>query len=65
MRARASGADIVLCSDVADPLAKGEQLRSMSDVLMQTITFQMQASTAEQRALCDIYIRPDISGLSE
>lgn len=62
--ARAMGADIVICSDVADPLASASELRSLAAVLMQTITFQMNASTLEQRKLCDLYIRPDISGLT-
>ncbi len=62
--ARTLGADILICSDVADPLASGEALNSLAAVLMQTITFQMNSSTGEQRKLCDIYIQPDISGLT-
>lgn len=62
--AKALGADIVICSDVADPLQSAENLRSFADVLMQTITFQMNASTDAQKKLCDLYIRPDITGLT-
>ncbi len=62
--AKALGADIIICSDVADPLLSADNLRSLADVLMQTITFQMNASTEAQRKLCDVYIRPDISGLT-
>jgi NTE family protein len=62
--ARELGATIVICSDVADRLATGAQLTSLTDVLLQTIAFQMNASTLEQRKLCDIYIRPDITGFS-
>ncbi len=62
--ARALGATIVICSDVADPLAKADQLRSLADVLVQTISFQMTASTLAQQRLCDVNIRPDISGLT-
>lgn len=62
--ARALGAEIVICSDVADPLLTGDNLRSLADVLMQTITFQMNTSTVQQQKLCDINIRPDITGLT-
>ncbi len=62
--ARKLGADIIICSDVGDPLASAENLRSLADVLMQTITFQMNASTLDQKKLCDLYIQPDISGLT-
>lgn len=62
--AKALGADIVICSDVADPLLGADDLRSLADVLMQTITFQMNASTDAQKKLCDVYIRPDITGLT-
>lgn len=62
--ARAHGADIVICSDVADPLASAADLRSLVDVLAQTIVFQSNASSAVERKLCDIYIHPDITGLT-
>ncbi len=62
--ARARGADIVICSDVADPLLRADELGSLTDVLMQTISFQMEASSASQRKLCDLYIQPDITGLT-
>ena len=58
--AKALGADILICSDVSEPPVDAVNLRSLFDVLMQTITFQMEASTAEQRSLCDVLIRPDI-----
>jgi NTE family protein len=62
--ARQRGADIVICSDVSDPLAAAADLRSLTDVLMQTVVFQSNASTAEERKLCDVYIHPDITGLT-
>ena len=61
--ARAMGADVLICSDVSSTLAAAADLQSLVDVLMQTITFQIHASTMEQRKLCDIYIRPDVEGL--
>ena len=62
--ARALGADILICSDVSDPLEEADQLANLVDILLQTVAFQMTASTAEQRALCDVVIDPDIGGLS-
>lgn len=62
--ARALGADILICSDVSEPPLAAANLRSFVDVLLQTVTFQMEASTIEQRRLCDVMIKPDIEGLS-
>jgi NTE family protein len=62
--ARALGADVVICSDVSDPLGQAEELVSLVDVLMQTASFRMYASTLEQRERCDLLIQPDIQGLS-
>ncbi|MHB1194226.1 MAG: patatin-like phospholipase family protein [Longimicrobiales bacterium] len=62
--ARALGADVVICSDVSDPLGRADQMESILDVLMQTMSFRMETSTLEQRGLCDVLIRPDIDGLS-
>lgn len=62
--ARDLGADIVVCSDVSDPLSSREELASIVDVLGQVLTLSMRRSNEEQRALCDVVIRPDIDGLS-
>ena len=61
--ARAMGADVLICSDVSSTLAAAADLQSLVDVLLQTITFQIYASTMEQRKLCDVYIRPDVEGM--
>jgi NTE family protein len=61
---RALGADVVICSDVAEPLASAAELTSLVDVLLQTIAFQMTASTDAQRALCDVVVHPDVAGFS-
>ncbi len=61
--ARALGADVVVCSDVSDPLDEAEDLVSALDVLMQSASFRMHASTVEQRKQCDVLIQPDIEGL--
>ncbi len=62
--ARALGADVVICSDVSDPLDQAEELVSLVDVLMQTASFRMYASTLDQRERCDILIQPDLDGLT-
>jgi NTE family protein len=62
--ARAPGADIVICSDVSEPPVAAADLRSFLDVMLQTLSFQMEASTLEQRRLCDVLIQADIKGLS-
>ncbi|HEX6060280.1 MAG TPA: patatin-like phospholipase family protein [Gemmatimonadaceae bacterium] len=62
--ARSLGADVVVCSDVAVPLLPSGRLESLVDVLMQTIAIYTDASSAEERRLCDVYIRPDLEGLT-
>ncbi|NIN71773.1 MAG: BamA/TamA family outer membrane protein, partial [Gemmatimonadetes bacterium] len=58
------GADVIICVDVSDPLAPADSIRTLLDVLDQSISFRTTASTEEQRRLCDVIIEPDIEGLS-
>ena len=60
---RALGADIVVCSDVSEPLLDASRLRTMLDVLNQAIGDHGVESTLQERAGCDVYIRPDLAGL--
>ena len=62
--ARTLGADILICSDVSGPLLKGDDLRSIVDIVVQTVAFQMAEHNEEQRRLCDVLIQPDVKGLS-
>lgn len=62
--ARTLGADILICSDVSGPLLKGDDLRSIVDIVIQTVAFQMAEHNEEQRRLCDVLIQPDVNGLS-
>lgn len=62
--ARDLGADFIICSDVSGPLYQADSLRSFIDILMQSISFEMNVSTVAQRKLCDVLIQPDIAGLS-
>lgn len=62
--ARALGADILICSDVSGPLLKGDDLRSIVDIVVQTVAFQMAEHNEQQRRLCDVLIQPDVKRLS-
>jgi NTE family protein len=62
--AEALGAGLLVCSDVSAGLEPVENLGSAVAILMQTITFQMALSTAEQRRRCDVVIEPDAEGLA-
>lgn len=61
--ARDRGATVVICSDVSGGLADAAKVRSVIDVVSQMVAFEMTASTAEQRRLCDVIIQPDTKGL--
>lgn len=60
---RALGAELVICSDVSEPLLDASRLRTMLDVLNQAIGYHGVESTIEERKRCDVYIRPDVEGL--
>jgi NTE family protein len=62
--ARTLGADFLICSDVSGPLLKGDDLRSIVDIVIQTVAFQMAEHNEQQRRLCDVLIQPDVNGLS-
>ena len=59
---RALGADLVICSDVSEPLLDASRLRTMLDVLNQAIGYHGVESTIEERTRCDVYIRPEVAG---
>lgn len=60
---RAMGADLVICSDVSEPLLDASRLRTMLDVLNQAVAYHGNESILHERTLCDVYIRPDVEGL--
>jgi NTE family protein len=62
--ARALGADVLICSDVTDPLEPRDSLRSLADVLLQSVSFRIWDSQATQRAQCDVLIVPEVRGFS-
>jgi NTE family protein len=58
------GADIVICSDVTEPLAPADSLVSLLDILNQTISFRMVERRNRDAERCDILIQPDIEGIA-
>lgn len=61
--ARRLGADVLICSDVADPLAPAAELESLVDVLLQTMNIYIDVVSEPDRKLCDVLVRPQAPGL--
>jgi NTE family protein len=62
--ARAMGADILICVDVSEQVMPMQDLRSLVEILDQTVAFRVQMSNAVQLPLCNVVISPDITGIS-
>jgi NTE family protein len=62
--ARALGADVLICSDVTDPLEPRDSIVSLLDVLVQSVSFRVWDSEAAQRGKCDVLILPEVRGFS-
>lgn len=62
--ARDMGADIVIAVDVGAPLYKKDELKSIAEIMDQSVSFLGAKSTQEQRKLADILLTPDIRGFS-
>lgn len=58
------GAEVLICSDVSEERRPATDLRSFLDVVNQAVALQMERATQEQRDLCTVLIRPEISDLS-
>ena len=58
------GAEVLVCSDVSSQLEPEEELRTMVDVVMQTVTLHLRSRSEPQRRMCDVLITPEVSGLS-
>jgi NTE family protein len=50
------GADWIICSDVSEPLASQDSLKTLAAILNQTVAYRMWERTLAQRELCDILI---------
>lgn len=62
--ARRLGAEVVICSDVTEPLRGADSLRTMVDFLAQTVSYRLVERRDEQLALCDVVVQPDIEGIA-
>ena len=58
--ARALGAELLICSNVGNPLLPADSLSSFVDVLMQAMWYRAAASTQKQLKKCDVTIEPDM-----
>ncbi len=62
--AKELGADIVIGVDVGAVLYKKEEINSILQILDQSASFYNARISKVNAKLCDIYIRPDIEGIS-
>ena len=60
--ALALGADVLVCSDVTDPLKRADEITSVLDVVDQTMSLLAEPAQRAERARCTILIEPDIEG---
>src|SRR2546428_12879774 len=58
--ARALGAHVLICSDVTDPLEPRGSIASLVDVLVQSESFRVWDSAADQWSQCDVLMLPDV-----
>jgi NTE family protein len=58
------GAEIIIGVDVGSKLQPADSLRTLFDIISQSIGFFEAASNKTQQKLCDVLISPDIRGLS-
>lgn len=56
--------DFIIGVDVGAPLYKAEEITTVLDILDQTSSFHSQERFSENRKLTDLYIKPDITGLT-
>jgi NTE family protein len=62
--ARALGADVLICSDVTDPLEPRDSVRTFVDVLIQSVSFRIWDAERQERKLCDVLIDPNVHGFA-
>jgi len=60
--AKKMGADIIIGVDISDVYTNREQIRSLQNVFGQIISFMDQYKDSLNAGLCDLIIRPDVSG---
>ncbi len=60
--AKDMGADLIIGVQVGDGLIAANDLHTAADILMQASLFISLLEDPGQRALCDVYLRPDLTG---
>lgn len=58
------GADVVIASDVGEPVKPVDSLKTFLHILRQSVGFRQQESDRRQKEKADFYIQPDISHYS-
>ncbi|MDI6401485.1 patatin-like phospholipase family protein [Balneolaceae bacterium ANBcel3] len=61
---RDMGADYIIAIDASSDLRPAAELRSLPEVLNQTITIGIRGSMEEQRTFADFYLQPDLREFS-
>lgn len=62
--AKKMGADIVIGVDISEEFGKRENIKSMQSIFSQLIAFLIQNKDSSNTRLCDLIIKPDVSGYS-
>jgi NTE family protein len=62
--AKEMGADIVIGSNVAGGLLPKEKITNVFQVLLQVAFFREDADVAEEKRLCNVYVKHDLQGFS-
>jgi NTE family protein len=62
--AKRMGADIIIGVDLSDKFYERERIKSMQEVFIQLIGFLDQSKDSVNARLCDLIIKPDITGFS-
>ena len=62
--AKKMGADIIIGVDISEEFIDREKLKSLQSVVSQLIGFLDQSKDSINESLCDLIIKPDISGYS-
>src|SRR6478752_538447 len=58
------GADYVIGVNLNEGLLKADDLKTSFDILLQLVFLKDAAAFAKHRAQCDLFILPDLKGLS-
>ena len=62
--ARSLGADIVIASDVGEPVKPVDSLKTFLDIMSQSLGFYQRESDRQQIELSDLYIQPDVESFT-